>query len=223
MNRIAPALALLALAAAGAPAQSISGVIRMRPTQRPFFGVQVVLWSDDSTVNVSRSLRSDSAGTFSFLNLPAAHYHLEFYAGETLLGAAGPYVVAGDSDVQRAYALDVPDSALAQEKTFSVFEVERQVRPLRSNPRVAFPVELAAQGVHGQVTMEFVVDQTGRVVATSFHVVHSDDPRLTDAVRASLLEMRYEPAEVNGQKVKQRVRQSFNFTIGAGLSQTTPP
>lgn len=217
MKRIAHTLALVLLAAANAGAQSISGIVRLKATQQPFVGVDVELWSDDSTVNVNRTVRSDSSGTFAFLNLPAAHYHLEFYAAQELLGAAGPYLVASDSDVQRAYLLDAP------EKTFLAYQVERPVQRLRSNPRVPFPPELVAQGVHGQVTMQFVVDQTGRVVATSIKTIHSDDLRLVEPVKTALLEMRFEPAEVGGQKVKQLVQQSFNFTIGGGLSMATPP
>ena len=199
----------------------------MRPAQSPFAGVDVELWGDDSTVNVSRMVRSDSGGTFTFFGLAPGHYHLEFYAARQLLGAAGPYLVAADSDVQRAYVLDRPDTTrLAPEdvdRTFSIIEVERPVRPLRSNPRVAFPAALAAQGVHGQVTVQFVVDESGRVVATSIRVLRSDDPRLTETVKTSVLEMRFEPAEIAGKPVKQLVRQSFDFLAGGATSMATPP
>lgn len=226
MTRIASSIALLVLAAVSAPAQSISGIIHQRASQRPFSGVKVELWSDDSAVNVSRTATSDSSGIFAFLSLPAAHYHLEFYSGHELLGAAGPYLVAADSDVQRAYSLDLPDTARRSvdgDRVYSIFEVQRAARPLHSNRPLAFPRELAAQGVHGAVTMQFVVDQSGSVVPTSLRTIRSDDPRLTEAMRTALLQMRFAPAEIDGQKVKQIVRQTINYALGEPSSMSTPP
>ena len=97
------------------------------------------------------------------------------------------------------------------------FKVEKPVVPLVA---VApdYPGAAASQGLGGRVVAEYVVDTTGRVDTTTFRVIESSHELFTAAVRQVLPRMRFTPAEVGGRKVKQLVRQPFDFN-----APTPPP
>jgi periplasmic protein TonB len=68
-------------------------------------------------------------------------------------------------------------------------------------------------GITGAVMAQFVVDANGRAEVQTFKVLKSDHEELSEAVRRSLPDMRFTPAEKGGHKVKQLVQEPFTFTI----------
>ncbi len=60
---------------------------------------------------------------------------------------------------------------------------------------------------------QFVVDTAGRVEMGSFKVLKSSHELFTSAVKTSLQNAKYLPAEVGGKKVKQLVQQPFQFQL----------
>jgi TonB family protein len=96
---------------------------------------------------------------------------------------------------------------------YRVAELERAVErdPLSAAP--AYPSELEQARVEGDVTAEWVVDTVGRADTTSFRVVSSTHPRFLEAVRAALPLMHFRPAQLQGRRVQQLVRQEFNFRL----------
>lgn len=90
--------------------------------------------------------------------------------------------------------------------------VDRAVVPLGgAAPR--YPEALRAAGVEGTVVAEFVVDTAGRVEPASVTLADGAHPPFAQAVRQALRAMRFRPAEVDGRRVRQRVRQPFAFTL----------
>lgn len=77
----------------------------------------------------------------------------------------------------------------------------------------AYPPNLRAQKVEGQVLAQFVVDEQGVVDASTIKILRTDDAAFSEAVIAALPKMSYTPAEVGGHKVKQLVQQPFGFTL----------
>jgi len=67
--------------------------------------------------------------------------------------------------------------------------------------------------VEGSVVAVFVVDEKGRAEMDSVRFVGSGNALFQDAVRAALPRMRFVPAEIAGQKVRQLVQMPFVFTI----------
>jgi len=63
------------------------------------------------------------------------------------------------------------------------------------------------------VLAQFVVDTLGRVEVASFRVLRSSHALFEQAVRSSLPNMRFLPAEVGGRRVKQLVQQPFVFNL----------
>lgn len=89
--------------------------------------------------------------------------------------------------------------------------VERAAVALPGNPTPDYPAALLAAGIEGSVLVELIVDTTGRVEPSSVRIVESDHALFESAVRAVLPRMRFAPAEAGGRRVRQWVRQPFEF------------
>lgn len=99
------------------------------------------------------------------------------------------------------------------ESVFSVLQVDQMVERFESSAAPAYPEELMRRGTEGQVEATYVVDTTGTVDTTTFHVLQSDDPQFTQSVRTALPGMRFRPAKRDGRTVRQLVAQRFRFKI----------
>jgi protein TonB len=77
----------------------------------------------------------------------------------------------------------------------------------------AYPKELQAKGIEGYVAAEFVVDTTGRADESSLRIMDATHPEFEKAVRAALPGMRFRPAELGKERVRQLVAQSFKFVM----------
>ena len=56
-----------------------------------------------------------------------------------------------------------------------------------------------------------VVDTSGIPQMSTFKIVRSPYKALSDAVRAAVEKMRYEPARLNGKKVRELLQVPFDF------------
>lgn len=113
-------------------------------------------------------------------------------------------------------ALDFDDDLGVVTQVSTVYsEAEVQVRPARmSGPMPRYPAMLRQAGIEGAVMLAFVIDDEGRVDATSIDVVEStnrafEDPAI-DVVAGSF----FTPGEVDGKPVAVLVQQRISFTIG---------
>ena len=93
------------------------------------------------------------------------------------------------------------------------FQVERQVTTVPGSAQPKYPDMLKSANVEGEVLAQFVVDTTGRADMSTFKVLKSTHDLFTKSVRTALQDMRFVPAEIGGQKVKQLVQQPFTFGI----------
>jgi len=96
---------------------------------------------------------------------------------------------------------------------YSTQQVEKIAVALHGNPEPAYPDRLRRARVQGRVSIEFIVDTTGRADIASLRVVRSHHVLFTDAVRAVLPHLHFVPAEVDGRKVRMRVLQPFSFVL----------
>ncbi len=103
-------------------------------------------------------------------------------------------------------------STVDTNRSYAEFEVERQVRAI-SGTAVDYPESMRSSGAEGQVLAEFVVNENGRVVTSSFKVLESSNSSFTQAVRNALSRMRFQPAQIGSTKVSQVVQQAFVFKL----------
>jgi len=96
---------------------------------------------------------------------------------------------------------------------FSADRVERHAYLAAGSSPPRYPQTLRAAGIEGQVTALFVVSETGRVERETVRFTHSDNALFEAAVRDALGDMRFIPAQVAGQNVRQLVQMPFLFTL----------
>ena len=113
----------------------------------------------------------------------------------------------GPSQVGRNYGEPTPNGV------FSSDVVDVSVIPYVGSPTPQYPEALREAGIEGEVTLEFVVDTTGRVEGGSVRVLSSAADAFVVSVRDALAGTRYHPALVGGRRVRQLVRQGFVFSL----------
>ena len=99
------------------------------------------------------------------------------------------------------------------------FQVEKQVRQIPGTGNLRYPDKLRSANVQGEVLGQFVVDVEGRYEPGTFKVLKSSHELFTQAVQAALPDMRFQPAEFKGEKVRQLVQQPFTFSLSSSSSE----
>jgi protein TonB len=115
--------------------------------------------------------------------------------------------------IAKGVAGGTPAPAADANQTYFEFQVEKQVSQVPGNPAPRYPDMLRSANVEGEVLAQFVVDTTGRAEMSTFKVLKSTHDLFTNAVKASLPNMKFFPAEVGGKKVKQLVQMPFQFNL----------
>lgn len=105
------------------------------------------------------------------------------------------------------------DPLVPTDRVYEASEVERPARVLSQGEKPEYPEQLRKEQIPGQITMSFVVDKTGRAAMNTVRVLHTTGPDLEAPVRRSLASMIFAPAEINGQPVRSRAVQTFNFDV----------
>lgn len=103
--------------------------------------------------------------------------------------------------------------SINENQTYFDYQVEKQVAPYPNNTAPRYPDMLRSANVEGEVLAQFVVDTTGRADMGTLHILKSTHDLFTSAVKTSLPNMKFYPAEVGGKKVKQLVQMPFTFSL----------
>ena len=111
--------------------------------------------------------------------------------------------------------------ATADDRIYAEIDVHKPVT-VAYYLQPTYPRELRKANIEGEVLVEFVVDTTGRADMDTFKVLRSSNWAFTQSVRAAVMGMRFHPAELFGQKVRQRVRQPFTFSLTREDDITSP-
>ena len=83
---------------------------------------------------------------------------------------------------------------------------------LLSQPEIRYPPEMQALRAGGTVTVEAIVDTTGRVVARSLQVLESPNHGLDAEALRVVAGSRYTPGRRRGRAVSASIRQAITFT-----------
>lgn len=106
------------------------------------------------------------------------------------------------------------------ENAFSSVEVESKAErdPLSAAP--TYPGELMKKGVEGYAAMRFVVDSTGRVDMSTVRILETTHIEFATAVRTAMPGMKFTPARLGNQPVRQLAEQIFAFRIQRTVSES---
>ncbi len=135
--------------------------------------------------------------------------------------ATRPTLTASDSAMRMAWLRLRQNYMTAADSTpvprpadgFFDFQVTQQVRQAPGNTPPDYPAMLQAANVEGEVTAQFVVNTDGTPDPATFRAVKSTNFLFTDAVKQSLPAMKFIPAMVGTQPVKQLTQMPFVFTL----------
>jgi len=125
---------------------------------------------------------------------------------EVALGSGG--ALAGFGEIRSLTAAEA-----VQEDTFDVAELEKRPEPV-SQVAPAYPEALRKAKVEGQVTLIFVLDETGKV----------EDPRVENSTRPefekpaldAIRKWRFSPGQKDGQAVRTYIRVPLRFRVTTG-------
>jgi TonB family protein len=182
----------------------IAGQVVHRAKQTPIPNVAVELIGVRDTVLATGISAQD--GTFALEAPAGGTYRVRLTALGADAHVSDSVKVADGEYVAHAFPIDPEPRARFE------FQVERPVVVTRGS-HVKYPDTMRSRGVMGCVLAQWVVDTTGRADTTTFRILKASHTEFAQAVRDALPAMRFTPAELHGQKVRQLVQQPFDFSI----------
>jgi len=110
--------------------------------------------------------------------------------------------------------LPVQGSDTTAQRVYEEREVAKPAARVPGSKEPRYPRELRDKGITGRVIARFVIDTTGRMIASTFDTLPGTDKRFVAAVRDALLLTVFTPAELsNGRRVRQLMIRPFDFDI----------
>ena len=108
---------------------------------------------------------------------------------------------------------NVKAAPIGDNQTYFEFQVEKQAALVPGSAQLRFPSVLQSQNVEGKVTVQFVVDTTGRAEMGSFKVLETSNELFSASAKDYVRSAKYYPAEVGGRRVRQLVQQPLAFSL----------
>jgi protein TonB len=93
--------------------------------------------------------------------------------------------------------------------------VDIAARLLANSPLPRYPDILRSRGLEGGARVRFVVGANGRAELQTLEVLEATHPAFVEAVRAVLPRLRFAPARLGRENVRQLVEIPFGFTLTA--------
>ena len=154
---------------------------------------------------------STAAQWTSQTNKPATQKGIGGSSGSPAL-STGPVVPdSGTGRPTEPISIDLP--SLLGDSIHLEIDVDSAVQRYTWSAAPEYPLELLRQEVQGNAFVIYVVDTSGTADSSSLQVVKATHQEFVDAVREALPKMRFRPAILGGQKVRQLVQQNFAFKI----------
>jgi len=205
----------LVLAAAAHAQTVVAGKIIDRDQKTAVWPASVeLLGQADSVVQAGGTARD---GTFSFMVPSAGMYRVRIIAQRATKFVSEPIKVADGEYVAREFALDL------SRRPYQEYEVDAHVVPLMGSPQPRYPEDMRQQGISGCALAEFVVDSTGHAEIGTLRFLAFSRREFARAVADGLPRIRFAPAELRGQKVRQVVTQPFTFTVQGDFEKECKP
>ena len=212
------ALLFLMSISSSASGQLVMGRVRNKQSAAPLRQIEVDLVRDTTAVSEPFARATTDTGGVFYLDAPrAGTYRLAFVLKtKTMLSDA---LTVDSTGVQREFVLDVRE----EEPTYFEFQVMKPVRALPDQPTPRYPESMRSSGIQGEVLAQFVVDTLGHADMSTFKVLRSTAIEFTNAVRATLPQISFEPAQLENRKVRQVVQMPFHFCFSGGSPRATGP
>lgn len=127
-------------------------------------------------------------------------------------GEFGMPGLAGARAVPAVPTLKVPESALP-DNAYSVLDVDSAAVRDPDSAAPAYPSVMMLKGIAGHATMRFVIDSTGMIDLSTVTLLDASHAEFVQAVREAMPKMRFHPAKMGLQAVRQLAEQLFKFEL----------
>ena len=105
------------------------------------------------------------------------------------------------------------DDLVFPDLTYEMAEVDLQAVAAPVNPKPQYPAAMQRRQLEARFAVYFVVDTSGRVDRASVELPLVAHEEFAAAVLDALEKWTFEPAEVGGHRVRERVKQPFYFRL----------
>jgi hypothetical protein len=114
--------------------------------------------------------------------------------------------------------LDERDAPLLEElagadSVFSVLQVDSAASRYEWSAAPSYPPKMLEGKLEGSVAAQWIVDEEGYADTSSLVIVQATHPDFAKSVRDALPYMRFRPAKIGANVVRQLVQQDFTFRI----------
>ncbi len=93
---------------------------------------------------------------------------------------------------------------------FEIAQLDKDPKQIKTvNP--IYPSELRRERIQGTVIIEYTVNTEGKT--EEINVISSPHPLFSEAAIDAIKETLFEPGEIDGRKVKAKVKQPINFQL----------
>jgi len=123
--------------------------------------------------------------------------------------------LAGSETPPVAPSITVPESTLP-DNAYSVLDVDSAAVRDPNSAAPAYPPVMMLKGIEGHATMRFVIDSTGTIDLSTVTLLDASHAEFVQAVREAMPKMRFHPAKVGLQSVRQLAEQLFRFELKKG-------
>jgi TonB family protein len=127
-------------------------------------------------------------------------------------GDFGMPELAGARAVPAVPTLKVPESVLP-DNAYSVLDVDSAAVRDPDSAAPAYPPVMMLKGIEGHATMRFVIDSTGIIDLSTVALLEASHAEFVQAVREAMPKMRFHPAKMGLQAVRQLAEQLFKFEL----------
>ena len=215
--RLEPFAIVAALIALPCGAQTVQGILIEEKSHRPIGNARVALVDSLGRVAAQAVTDTGFAGAFYLTADAPGHYELRIVVGRGGVSHSPRFVLDSNQIVEKTFvAPDWPQAVLEAYLPDDVSKPAAMIRGGTRPPR--YPDRMRSTGRAGVARVKFVVDSEGRPIMSTFEVVESDDQSFSQAVRESVAQSRFAPAERDGVAVAQ----VFDFAVDFGVGEAPP-
>lgn len=107
----------------------------------------------------------------------------------------------------------VPQTEVLGESVMTELQVDTIAVRYEDSAAPPYPETMLRRKIEGTVIVQYVVDTSGMADTASFQVLYASHRDFAQSVKSTLPRMRFRPAVIGTQRVKQLVQQPFSFKI----------
>lgn len=109
--------------------------------------------------------------------------------------------------------IPIPQPEIPGDSVMTELQVDTVAVRYEDSAAPPYPDAMLKKRIEGTVIVQYVVDTTGHADTSSFQILFASHRDFAQSVKATLPQMRFRPAIMGTQRVKQLVQQPFSFKI----------